>query len=228
MSLWTHFLANDGRSIHKWRHYFPIYERHFGLYVNRPLTMLEIVCADGGSLQMWKRYFGPHALIVGVDINPQCSDFQEDQIEIRVGDQSEEDFLSDLVSEFGQFDIVLDDGSHRMSHVVASFRYLYPRMGRDGIYAVEDMHTAYWDEYGGGLRRPGTFIEVCKDLIDELNADWSRNAIPPTDFTKSTLSIHFYDSMVIFERGRNLTKEALRTPSETSFRNTVTLHGHQE
>jgi hypothetical protein len=75
---------------------------------------------------------------------------------------------------------------------------------------VEDLHTAYWDEYGGGLGREGTFIEVCKALVDELNADLSRGALPATDFTRSTLSMHFYDSIVAFERGRRLPHSDVR------------------
>jgi hypothetical protein len=35
---------------------------------------------------------------------------------------------------------------------------------------VEDLHAAYWEEYEGGYRKAGTFIELCKQLIDELNA----------------------------------------------------------
>jgi hypothetical protein len=72
------------------------------------------------------------------------------------------------------------------------------------VYLVEDLHTAYWDEYGGGLNREGTFIEVCKGLIDEMNADWTKEELPATEFTRSTLSMHFYDSMAVFERGRRL------------------------
>jgi cephalosporin hydroxylase len=79
-------------------------------------------------------------------------------------------FLQSIVDEFGAPDIVLDDGSHMMTHVVASFEFLYPRIAKNGIYMVEDLHTAYWDEYEGGLHKPATFIELCKNLIDELNA----------------------------------------------------------
>ena len=68
-------------------------------------------------------------------------------------------------------------------------------MSRTGVYMVEDLHTAYWDEYEGGLRRDGTFIEQCKTLIDELNADHARDAVPRSAFTRSTLSMHFYDSV---------------------------------
>jgi hypothetical protein len=35
-----------------------------------------------------------------------------------------------------------------------------------------------------------------KNLIDELNADHSRGALPATEFTRTTLSMHFYDSIV--------------------------------
>ena len=207
MSLWSEDLENKQQTIHKWKHYFPVYETHFSRFVNCPVVFLEIGCGRGGSAQMWKRYFGPHALIVGIDVNPECKSFEDDQVQIRIGSQSDTAFLQRVLEEFGTPDIVLDDGSHRMSDVVETFRFLYPRTSPDGVYLVEDLHTAYWDEYGGGLKREGTFIELCKGLIDELNADWSRSALAPTEFTNSTLSMHFYDSMAVFERGR-------RPPSE--------------
>jgi len=211
MTLWSDFLTNDKRIIHKWKHYFPIYERHFKDFVYKPVTFFEIGCGRGGSLQMWKRYFGPHARIVGIDINPDCKRFQEDQIEVHIGPQQDVEFLQSVISHVGIPDVILDDGSHIMSHIVASFEFLYPRMLKNGVYMVEDLHTAYWDEFEGGLRRPSTFIELCKNLIDELNADHSRGALPPTDFTKFTASMHFYDSVVVFERGASTEKYAPQT-----------------
>jgi len=91
--------------------------------VNRPVNFIEIGCGQGGSLQMWKRYFGPHAQIVGIDINPECIHFQEDQIAVGIGDQSDPGFLNTIVTEFGYPDVVLDDGSHVMEHLAASFRF---------------------------------------------------------------------------------------------------------
>jgi hypothetical protein len=157
---------------------------------------------------MWKRYFGPFAQIVGLDILETCKEFEEDQIAVRIGDQSDAGFLDSVLAEFGAPDIILDDGSHKMEHIRMSFAHLYPRMSTSGVYMVEDLHTAYWPEYGGGLRKEGSFIELCKDLLDELNADHTREALAPTDFTRSTLSLHFYDSVVVFERGRHLKKHA--------------------
>jgi hypothetical protein len=201
MTLWSEFLDHDKRIIHKWKHYFPIYERHFKDFVNKSVTLMEIGCGRGGSLQMWKRYFGPHARIVGIDNYPESKKFEEDQIEIYIGEQQDTRFLDSVIGEIGIPDIIVDDGSHIMSHVTATFQFLYPRMLKNGVYLVEDLHTAYWDECEGGLRRPATFIELCKNLIDELNADHSRGSLPPTDFTRNTMSMHFYDSIVVFERG---------------------------
>lgn len=202
MTLWSDFVSNESHIINKWTHYFPAYEKHFQRYVNRPMVFWEIGCGKGGSLQMWKKYFGPLAQIVGFDIRPECANYAENQIAIRIGDQSDAAFLQKALDEFGTPDVVLDDGSHIMSHVVATFRYLYPRIDRAGVYMVEDLHTAYWaDGFEGGLKKPGTFIELCKDLIDELNAEHTKGALEPTAFTKSTLSMHFYDSIVAFEKG---------------------------
>jgi len=205
--LWESFLTNQGRMAHKWTHYFPAYENHFSRYVNRPVVFWEIGVGEGGSLPLWKKYLGPYAQVVGLDIVDKSA-FEEDQIAIRTGDQSDPAVLQRLLDEFGPPDVVLDDGSHVMTHQEATFRYVYPRMARDGVYAVEDLHTSYWSEYGGGLRQAGSFIELTKDLIDELNAEHSRGALSPGEFTSTTLSMHFYDSMVFFERGRHQRKHA--------------------
>ena len=207
MTLWATVTDHTGRPIHKWDHYFPIYERHFSRFVNRPALLVEIGCGEGGSLQMWRKYLGPLARIVGVDVREDCKAFEQDPVFVRIGSQSDPAFWSRLLQEFGPPDIVVDDGSHTMGDQIASFRYLYRVMDRHGVYLVEDTHTSYWDEYGGGLRREGSLIEFCKSLIDELNADHARGALEPTPFTRQTLSMHFYDSVVAFEKGPGTRKK---------------------
>lgn len=215
MTLYTDFMQNKGKVIHKWKHYFPIYERHFGPWVNKTVTILEIGCGSGGSLQMWKRYFGPFATIVGIDIDPKCQEFEEDQIHIRIGGQQDAEFLQRVIDEFGVPDIVLDDGSHVMSHIAASFNALYLQLPKNGVYLVEDLHTAYWPEYEGGAHVPGSFIQFAKGMVDELNWEHTRGAIPETEFGKSTVSMHFYDSIVVFERGVHTKKWAPRMGDES-------------
>src|ERR1019366_4166422 len=71
----------------------------------------------------------------------------------------------------------------------------------NGIYLCEDTHTSYWYEYGGGLKRKGTFIEYSKELIDRLYTwHFKSNRLKVNDFTLNTNAIHFYDSMIFFEK----------------------------
>jgi cephalosporin hydroxylase len=200
LSLYEIFLANAGRPIHKAGHYIAAYERHFGKYVGRPVTFLEIGVGNGGSSQMWKRWFGPLARIVAIDINPICRQFEDEQVAVRIGDQSDVVFLQSILDEFGTLDAVLDDGSHQMDHVRASFDYLYGRIAANGVYMIEDMHTAYWPEYGGGRGDPRSFVETFKDHLDELNADHVRDGFAPTDITRSTFAMTAYDSVLVYER----------------------------
>jgi hypothetical protein len=208
VSLWQDFLGNDKKPIHKWVHYFPIYERHFAPWKNRSLTFLEIGVQNGGSLQMWQRFFGPLAKIVGIDIDGRCTDHESPGIFVRIGDQSDPVFLQRVIDEFGVPDVVLDDGSHQMAHLRATFDFLYPRMHKNAVYMVEDLHTAYWSEYGGGIDAPESFMTFAKSCTDRLNWAHSRGAIPADYIGKETLGVSFYDSIVTFEKGDAWWKDA--------------------
>jgi len=196
-----YFDQNDGRLIHKWSHYFDIYEKHFNKYVGKEVVILEIGVFHGGSLRMWKDYFGSNAKIYGVDINPRCKELEEEGIEIFIGSQSDRNFLRNLKTKIPPIDILIDDGGHSMKQQIITFQELYSHVKNEGTYLCEDVHTSYEIAYGGGFKRRNTFIEFSKKLIDSLNAFHSeQGALKENYFTKSTESIHFYDSVVVFEK----------------------------
>ena len=217
MTLWQDFLTHDGYPIDKWAHYFPIYDRHFSWYANKSLTFLEIGVARGGSLQMWQRFFGPLAKIVGIDIRERSKSYEAPGTLVRIGDQADEQFLQSLIDEFGVPDIVLDDGSHQMEHIAKTFNFLYPKLPKNGVYMVEDLHTAYWDEFGGGVSKPETFINLSKEYIDRLNADHSRGQVVPNFITRQTFGISFYDSVVVFEKGDVWSKQGVHRGHKPLF-----------
>jgi hypothetical protein len=217
MTIWQDFLTHDEHPMDKWAHYFPIYDRHFSWYVNKSLTFLEIGVARGGSLQMWQRFFGPLAKIVGIDIQERSKSYEVPGTFVRIGDQADERFLQSLIDEFGVPDVVLDDGSHRMEHISKTFNFLYPKLPKNGVYMVEDLHTAYWDEYGGGVSKPDTFINISKNFIDRLNADHTRGQVVPDFITRQTFGISFYDSVVVFEKGEVWNKEVLHRGHKPVF-----------
>lgn len=195
------FTENTGNVIHKWKHYFDIYDRHFQRYRNKKVTILEIGIYKGGSLGMWQQYFGDNCQIIGIDINPICKRFENEKIKVYIGSQEDRAFLQKIKAEIPKVDILIDDGGHMMDQLRISFEELYDMVDENGVYLAEDLHTCYWPSYDGGYKRKGSFIEYCKNLIDQLNA-WHSNqkALQVTEFTKTTHSIHFYDSIVVFEK----------------------------
>jgi len=196
-----YFRSNDKRLIHKWSHYFDIYERHFAKYRNTEVVILEIGVSQGGSLQMWKEYFGPKAKIYGVDIDPNCKALEEENIEIFIGSQSDRMFLRDLKSKIPKVDILLDDGGHTMDQQIVTYEELFGHIKDDGVYLCEDINTSYFIKYGGGYKRRGTFIEYSKNFIDKINADHStERSLKADNFTRSVESLHFYESVVVIEK----------------------------
>ena len=200
MDLWNYFENNTGKKITKWKHYFPVYEKHFGPIRNKPIKILEIGVLNGGSLEMWRYYF-PEATIVGIDIDPNCKQHEQEGINIRVGDQTDEKFLQSLIDEFGDFDLIIDDGSHHVNHVNKTFQFLFSKLANDGIYFIEDTHAAYWSSHGGNITAPESINNVAKEMIDSINADHTRGQKQPDYFTKNIKCMSVYDSIIVFDKG---------------------------
>lgn len=199
----------------KWglHYYAPRYERHFAPRRTERLTILEIGVggADeegvgGNSLRMWKRFF-PRALLYGIDIFDK-SWVDEPRITTFQGDQSDPGFLDEVLAQTGVPDIVIDDGSHVNAHVIASFRHLFPRLAPDGLYAVEDLQTAYWPRFGGSstdLTRPDTSINLLKGLIDGLNYQELVGEVErPVSYTdRHVTGLHCYHNLAVIDKGEN-------------------------
>ena len=200
--LQKYFAKNTGRLIHKWNHYFEIYDRHFSRFRGSDVHLVEFGVSHGGSLRMWKNYFGTQAKIFGIDINPHCKQLEEEQVRIFIGDQEDPTFLKELAKQLPRIDILIDDGGHTMRQQIHTFEEFFPLVDRNGIYLCEDLHTSYWGEYGGGYLEPGTFIEYSKNFIDYIHAWHSRqtDGLSVTEFTRSVHSLHFYNSILIIEK----------------------------
>lgn len=199
--LQKYFENNQGNLINKWMHYFDIYDQYFHKYRGQEVVFVEIGVFQGGSLQMWKEYFGEKAKIYGIDINPACKQFEDEQITILIGDQEDKNFLAEVKKQIPQIDILLDDGGHTMKQQINTFEILFDHIKDGGVFLCEDLHTSYWWRYGGGLRRRGTFIEYSKRLVDDMHAWYSSsNNFKITKYTQSIRAIHFYDSIVVMEK----------------------------
>lgn len=214
-------LQHDGQAFTKSWHYLDFYYRRLSAVAEQSrrqslpeaLRILEIGVWQGGSLQLWREFFGESAIIFGVDISEACAQLPNLAGQVRIGSQSNPRFLRDVVQEMGGIDVVIDDGSHNCQDVISSFRTLFPILNEGGFYFVEDLHTSYWPQWRGGLRRRVSSVEFLKDLVDAVNADYFRSS----PFRGETLenprevsSIEFVDSLA-------LVRKEVRNPSEIFY-----------
>lgn len=219
------FFAHDGRSVWKWTHYLPAYDEQLQRFRqgfpldsggHRPLRVLELGVFHGGSLQLWREYFGPEASIWGIDFDPSCKAVDDPDLEVRIGSQTDADFLHGVVAEMRGVDIVIDDGSHQAKDQRASFEILFPMLADGGLYVVEDTHTSFWRDFGGGYRSRSSFISLTKDLIDDMHS-WYHSHRPKSSVDAKLWipKVTIYDSMVCIQKMARVRPTVVRFGEES-------------
>ncbi len=190
------------RMLFKMEHYLELYDDLLASWQGREVSFLEIGIYKGGSLPMWQGYFAATSRLTFCDIDPACRDLALPGTQVEIGDQADPAFLERLGNAHGPFDLIVDDGGHKMHQQIASFRHLWPRLADRGLYIVEDVHTSYWPGFGGGLRAPASFIEFAKDLIDRMHSWYTEDdaGFPLHPLAREIGGIRFYDSLVVIEK----------------------------
>lgn len=199
--LFAYFSANrSGAVLDKWVHYFPIYHRHLESFRGRPIKVLEIGVYRGGGLAMWQHYFGPQAVVVGADIDPAAARAVQGRFAVVIGDQEDPDFLRSVSAAYGPFDVVIDDGGHTMRQQIVTTETLFPLLTKGGRLLVEDCHTSYWPEFGGGLDSADSFLAWARKRVDDLHSRYADEIDSDSLWARSLGGVHFYDSVVVFDR----------------------------
>lgn len=203
-----------------WLHnYTPVYDSHFRAIRDEVKCVLELgiggqenPAVGGHSLRMWKQYF-PNAIIIGMDIYDK-GEHAEDRIKILRGSQSDPAFISQVIADYGPFDIVIDDGSHFSPDVVASLELLWPAVRQGGFYAVEDIQCAYNPEFAktSDLDAPDLSVNVIARLIRALNAEAFEGPVPgvPPAFADGPRAIHAYQNIILLQKGPPPARCAMR------------------
>lgn len=140
-------LKYDADKSSRFHHYLDFYQKQLP---DREFSgrLLEIGVMDGYSMKMWREYY-PNAEIVGIDIKDMSfmhnTDWQvPDSVQLIQIDGTDPKQTGPL----GMFDIIIDDGSHYMSHQQKSFKHLYyNQLNKGGVYIIEDLWTSYIDFY---------------------------------------------------------------------------------
>lgn len=194
-TLGQQYAEHSGKVSDKWAIYLVEYERIFGEYRDKPVTLLEIGVQNGGSLEIWSRFFTNAQKLVGCDINPDCARlvYEDPRIAVVVGDANS-DAVQLIVLQYAPvFDVMLDDGSHRSSDIVKSFARYFPYLADGGVFVAEDLHCSYWAEYEGGLFDPFSSITFFKRLADIVNYEHWGIAKSRTDILRGFFLKYDFD-----------------------------------
>lgn len=214
------YREGDGAYGHYYTRY---YEKYFEGLRDKSIRLLEVGFYHGSSARMWEEYF-PRANLYFVDINENFfrvyGNNLSERCKMYVANQGSESSLRQFLSEAGgDFDIIIDDGSHKNKHQIISFETLFPCLKPGGVYVIEDLHTSYWALYEGGgspevpKANSSSAIRFLQALVDSVNFIGARttcadeNKCPDrirgelTYYQQHIQSIHFYGCICfIFKR----------------------------
>jgi len=124
--------------------YLDVYEDHFDSIKESATCILELGVLHGRSLKTWRDYF-INAQIWGIDIDPTANQNYGERINIVTGNQVYKSDL-DKIAEGKQFDVIIDDGSHLVDHIIGSFEILWPKVKSKGFYCIEDLGCTYVED----------------------------------------------------------------------------------
>lgn len=182
--------------------YLDVYDFYWGSLRDKATCVFEIGVRSGGSLKMWKEYF-PKAWVWGMDINPETNKYYGIDIQVVVGSQ-DDPIKANEVAPFQEFDVVIDDGSHVLDHVLASFAIFWPRVRKGGWYAIEDVALGYSDISfsqnqwpGQHLNPPSTNFQNDRKKLDAVLFE----AIQRMDSRMGQVqSMHFHSNQILIQK----------------------------
>ncbi len=188
-------------------HYFAeIYHHFFSEHRDSVTKLAEIGIYKGGSLLMWSDYF-KNAKIYGLDINK--IDLNHDNIITCQVNQNDPKQLNDFIQSYGgDFDIIIDDGSHIMEHQQRSFGCLFNSVKSNGYYIIEDMQTSLqlFDELDCNGRNPYRLTADAKNSTLEMITHFMKTHKIISDYMSTSEAESIQDTIAycnLFYRNRH-------------------------
>jgi hypothetical protein len=157
---------------------------------------------------MWADYF-PRAQVCGIDLvdysqppQPPCWSHVKDRIRTNVADQGSRDALLMALADFGPgaFDLVVDDGGHRMNEQQVTLGVLWQVLAPGGIYILEDLHTSR----SAQPKKWGVLSDVDNTTLSLVEHLAGAGYIPPAHYLRAEELERLQrqvESVTIFERG---------------------------
>ncbi len=144
--------------------YTEIYWGFFQPYLDKEINFLEIGIQSGGSSALWCRLF-PKAKFIWIDVASIWNSYNIALMDYKRGLFIKADAydMNTSVAIEDRFDIIIDDGSHKLSDQMACIDLYLPKLKDDGIMVIEDLQK-YEDVHDLASRVPDGYGYSVFDL----------------------------------------------------------------
>ena len=145
--------------------YSRFYENHFNFLKNTNFNLLEIGTWFGASTASFCKFF-PNAKIFGIDKNFKFK-YKSKNINFIQCDLSTKRGLEQLSNKiYGKkFKIIIDDGSHILTHIIKNIIIFTKYVERSGFYIIEDFNLPKYYKYLNDSNNKEIYIdEILKNI----------------------------------------------------------------
>jgi hypothetical protein len=141
-----------------------------------------------------------------------------------VGDANQTHTINTIKNICSNFEIVIDDGSHQSNDILNCFFIYFPFVKPGGLYVIEDTHTLYKNDFGGGILNEFSAYSFFKKLIDVINIQFWGNELSIEVYFRTFFplgqmplflrdgwveSVEFRNSMIVIRKSQVATHEKL-------------------
>ena len=67
---------------------------------------------------------------------------------------------------------------------------------------IEDLHTSYWESFGGGYRSKKNFFGFVKDVMDDMHHWYHAGQLNQAVVSHECSGIHVHDSVVVLDKNK--------------------------
>jgi demethylmacrocin O-methyltransferase len=176
--------------------FMPDYERILAEFRQQAVQVLEIGVFKGGSCTLWSDFFPhPESRITGLDIVlPKDTAPTDPRITLEQCDQNDSARLREIAERSGPFDIIIDDGAHRLKETRNCYQVLFEYLQPGGYYIIEDWGVGYWKDqqqtYGGP--NGNTMVTLITSIMQ---------SIPDAPIAGYQIILDTHKSLAFFRKG---------------------------